>query len=76
MTKLLHDPRVDTLFDPNDLLLFRFLFVEQLGITLRHRVAHGLMLIEDYYFGVLQLLFVALMRLAKYPLPEPLADST
>lgn len=68
LSQLLYDPRIADLINPDDLLFFRFLFVEQSGFTLRHRVAHSLMLIEDYNFGILQLLFVALMRLAKYPI--------
>lgn len=68
LSQLLYDPRIANLFNPDDLLYFRFLFIEHSGFTLRHRVAHCLMLIEDYNFGILQLLFVALMRLAKYPL--------
>lgn len=70
LSLLLHDPRIASLFTPDDLLFFKFLFVEQSGFTLRHRVAHGLMLLEDYNFGILQLLFVALMRLAKYTVPK------
>lgn len=66
LSLLLYDERISSLFTPDDLLFFKFLFIEQIGFTLRHRVAHGLMLIEDYNFGILQLLFVALMRLAKY----------
>lgn len=67
LSQLLYDTRIVDLFNPDDLLFFRFLFVEQSGFTLRHRVAHSLMLVEDYNFGILQLLFLALMRLAKYP---------
>jgi len=68
LSQLLYNSRITDLFNPDDLLFFRFMFVEQSGFTLRHRVAHCLMLIEDYDFGILQLLFVALMRLAKYPI--------
>jgi len=67
LTLLLYDPRIAKLFNADDLLFFRFMFIEHSGFTLRHRVSHGLMQIEDYNFGILQLLFVALMRLAKYP---------
>jgi hypothetical protein len=75
LTQLLYDSRIAELFNPDDLLFFKFLFVEQSGFTLRHRVAHSLMLIGDYNFGILQLLFVALMRLAKYRLTGT-ADGT
>ena len=70
LAKLLYAPQVAGLFNADDLffLFFRFLFVEQSGFTIRHRVAHGLMLIEDYNFGILQLVFVATMRLTKYPI--------
>ncbi len=64
---LLNDRRIAALFTEDDLLYFRFLFVEHSGFALRHRVAHSLMLVEDYNFGLLQLVFVAVMRLAKYP---------
>jgi hypothetical protein len=70
LSVLLFDPRISGLFNPDDLLFFRFLFVEQSGFTLRHRVAHSLMLLEDYNFGILQLLFVALVRLAKYAVKQ------
>ena len=75
LSQLLFDPRIAGLFTADDLLFFRFLFVEHSGFTFRHRVAHGLMLIEDYNFGILQLIFVAVMRLAKYPIKSDLDDT-
>jgi len=76
LSQLLYDPRIADLFNPDDLLFFKFLFVEQSGFSLRHRVAHSLMLIGDYNFGILQLLFVALMRLARYRPPDLSTSST
>jgi len=75
LSQLLFDPRIAGLFTADDLLFFRFLFVEHSGFTLRHRVAHSLMLIEDYNFGILQLVFIAVMRLAKYPIKSDSDDS-
>jgi hypothetical protein len=63
---LLYDSRIANLFNPDDLLFFRFMFIEHSGLTLRHRVAHSLMCVEEYSIECLHLLFVALMRLAKY----------
>ena len=76
LSQLLFDPRIAELFSADDLLYFRFLYVEHSGFTLRHRVAHSLMLIEDYNFGILQLLFVAIMRLAKYPIKKTPSSET
>lgn len=65
---LLHGQRIKSILSADDLLFLKYILVEHSCLTLRHRVAHGLMNIEDYELGKLHLLFVALMRLAKYPI--------
>jgi hypothetical protein len=63
---LLYEDQIEKLFDADDLLFFRFLLVEQAGYNLRHRIAHSLMLFQDYSINYMHLLILALLKLGKY----------
>lgn len=63
---LLYEKTVESLFDTDDLLFFRFLLVEKAGFNLRHRVAHCLMLFQDYAVPYVHLLILALLKLGRY----------
>ena len=54
------------LLDEDDLLFFRFLFVEQAGYNLRNRVAHRLTNQEHYTLECTLLTLLAVFRLARY----------
>lgn len=63
---LLHEEEIRKLFDEDDLLFFRFLLVEQAGYNLRHKIAHSLMVPQEYGIRYMHLLLLALLRLGKY----------
>jgi len=45
------------------LLLFKFLLVEKAGYNLRHKVAHSLILFQEYNIDIMHLLIIALLKL-------------
>lgn len=63
---LLCEEAIKKLFDEDDMLFLRFLLVEKAGYNLRHRVAHCLMLFQEYSTSHMHLLILALLRLGKY----------
>ncbi len=63
---LLHEEKVKELFDADDLLFFKYLLVEKAGYNLRHRVAHSLMLFQEYGINYFHLLILAVLKLGKY----------
>ncbi len=63
---LLYEEAIESLFDADDLLFFRFLLVEKAGYNLRHRVAHSLMFFHDYTVPYVHLLILALLKVGKY----------
>ena len=63
---LLYEENVAELFDKDDLLFFKFLLVEKAGLNLRHRIAHSLMMFQEYDLSQMYLLLLALLRLGKY----------
>ena len=65
---LLKEEQVKALFDEDDLIFFRFLLVAQAGYNLRHRIAHSLMIFQEYRFEYMPLLILAILRLGKYDL--------
>lgn len=74
INSLLHEEKVKDLFDPDDLLLFKFVLVEKAGYNLRHKIAHSLILREEYQIDYIHLLLLILLRLAKYdvkPIEKP-----
>jgi hypothetical protein len=63
---LLYEEQIKKLFDEDDLLFFKFLLVEKAGYNLRHRIAHSLMLFQEYTIAYMHLLILALLKLGKY----------
>ena len=63
---LLYEDAVVASLDEDDLLYFRFLFVEQAGYNLRNLVAHGLTTQEHYTLECTLLLLLAIFRIARY----------
>ncbi|MCK4307705.1 DUF4209 domain-containing protein [candidate division WOR-3 bacterium] len=63
---LLYEAPIKRLFDEDDLLFLKFLLVEKAGYNLRHKVAHSLMLFQEYNVNYMHLLILALFRLGKY----------
>lgn len=63
---LLYEEPIKKLFDEDDLLFFKFLLVEKAGYNLRHKIAHSLMLFQEYSINYMHLLILALLRLGKY----------
>jgi len=44
----------------------KFLLVEKAGYNLRHKVAHSLMLFQEYNINYMHLLILAILKLGKY----------
>jgi len=63
---LLREEEIEKIFNPDDLLLFKFLLVEKKGYNLRHKVAHGLMHSSEYSIDNLHLLFICLLKIGMY----------
>jgi hypothetical protein len=63
---LLYDETMKKLFDEDDLLFFKFLLLEKAGYNLRRKIAHSLMLFQEYNINYMHLLILALLRLGKY----------
>ena len=63
---LLHEEKIKSIFNEDDLLFFRFLFVEKAGYNLRHKVAHSLMDYREYNIDIMHLLILALLRIGKF----------
>jgi len=63
---LLHEQGVKKLLSEDDLLFLQFLMVEQAGYNLRHKIAHSLLLFQQYTIESAHLIVLALFRLGKY----------
>jgi len=63
---LLSEDKIKELINEDDLLFLKFLLVEKAGYNLRHKVAHSLMDYREYSFDLMNLLFLALLRIGKY----------
>lgn len=63
---LLYEEKIRELFDEDDLLFFKFVLVEKAGYNLRHRIAHSLMIFQEYRMNFMLLLMLALLKLGKY----------
>lgn len=66
ISMLLREEEIEKIFNPDDLLLFKFLLVEKKGCNLRHKVAHGLMHSSEYSIDNLHLLFICLLKIGMY----------
>ena len=65
INSLLHEEKVKNLFDADDLLLFKFVLVEKGGYNLRHKIAHSLIMIEEYQIDYIHLLLLILLQISK-----------
>ena len=68
LNALLNEKRMSELFDPDDLLLFKFVLIEKAGYNLRNKVAHSLMLSAEYQVNYVHLLILILLKLGSYNL--------
>lgn len=66
LNALLHDENIKNFLDEDELLFYKYLFIEQEGINLRNRIAHSLFFEQEYDMGLANLLFIALLRLFKF----------
>jgi len=66
LNMFLREEEIEKIFNPDDLLLFKYLLIEKKGYNLRHKVAHGLMNFSDYSIDNLHLLFICLLKLGMY----------
>jgi hypothetical protein len=63
---LLHEQAIQDLVGEDDLLFYKFLFIEKMGYNLRHKIAHSLMILNEYTIEIGYLLFIAILRLSQY----------
>lgn len=68
LNALLYEKRMSELFDPDDLLLFKFVLIEKAGYNLRHKIAHSLMLSAEYQINYIHLLILLLLKVGSYNL--------
>jgi hypothetical protein len=68
---LLYEEEIKKLFDEDELLFFKFLFIEQAGYNLRHGVAHAFLSFEEYDINKIHLLLLALLKIGKYDFVPP-----
>jgi hypothetical protein len=68
LNALLDDERTSELFDSNDLFLFKFVLIEKAGYNLRNRIAHSLMLNDEYTIRYIHLLVLLLLKLGSLQL--------
>jgi hypothetical protein len=70
LNALLHEEKLNDLFDEDDLLFFKFVLVEKGGYNLRHKIAHSLMLFQEYHINFMQLLLLMLLRIGKFDIKK------
>jgi len=70
LAKLLYDERAKQLFDEDALFFLKFLLIEKAGYNLRAKIAHSLMLPQDYCLECMHLLILALFKVAKSKPPD------
>jgi len=68
LNSILREEDIKRVFDENDLLLFRFVLIEQAGYNLRNKIAHSLMISGEYIINYMHLLLLILLRIGKYEL--------
>ena len=70
LNALLYDENIKAIFDDDELMFFKYLFIEQKGLNLRNRLAHSLLLEQEYDIEKATLLFFALLRFFKFQLKK------
>jgi hypothetical protein len=68
LNALLNEKRIGELFEPDDLLLFKFVLIEKAGYNLRHKIAHSLMLSAEYNIFYAHLLLLILLKIGSFNL--------
>jgi len=63
---LLYLDRIDEVFTIDEINLFRFVLVEQVGFNLRNNIAHSFQYFHDYLMGYIHLLIFIILRIGKY----------
>lgn len=63
---LLHDENIKVFLDEDELLFFKYLFIEQEGLNLRNKIAHSLLLEQEYSVDIANMVFLALLKLFKF----------
>jgi hypothetical protein len=66
LNELLADPKMQELFTEDELRFLKFLLVEQMGYNLRHRIAHSLMISQEYGIDLMNYLIIAMLRICQY----------
>jgi hypothetical protein len=66
LNELLADPKMHELFTEDELFFLKFLLVEQMGYNLRHRIAHSLMISQEYGIDLMNYLIIAMLRICQY----------
>lgn len=66
LNELLADPKMRELFTEDELFFMKFLLVEQMGYNLRHRIAHSLMITQEYGIDLMNYLIIAMLRICQY----------
>ncbi|MCF8239744.1 MAG: DUF4209 domain-containing protein [Melioribacteraceae bacterium] len=66
----LYHSKIKELFDEDDLLFLRILFIEKTGINLRNEVAHSLLLPQQYSVEFMHLLFIALLKIGQFDISK------
>lgn len=68
LPRLLQEPRLKEIISEEDIFLIRFVLTEKTGFYLRHKIAHSLIVKNDYHINYINLLFIIILRLGKYKL--------
>ena len=63
---LLNEDKIKELFSADELFFFKYILVEQAGFNLRHKVAHSLIIFQEYNLSIMNLLLIIFLRIAKY----------
>ena len=54
------------LFEESEIMLFKYVLVERIGYNLRNKVAHSLMIQQDYSFTNINLIIFIILKIAKF----------
>lgn len=63
---LLYEDKVKELFSKDELYFMKFILVEQVGYNLRHKIAHSLIISQEYTISLMNLLIVILLRISRF----------
>lgn len=66
LNALLHEEKLQELFDEDDLLFFKFVLVEKAGYNLRNKIAHSLIKFREYQITHIHLLILILLKIGQF----------